>query len=124
MAYTQSPLKSNSTPDNFSGLVTDGNRVALTGAVGNQFETRDATASPVNSPVTVNTTATLTVPQDAISCTIRSTTNAVQVSEDSTQSTYFTVPAATLMEFDCARQQYIYLKTGSSTVVDFVFKII
>lgn len=122
MAYTASPLKSKSTPDNFSGLRTDGNRVAM--MVGNTFQTRDATASPVSSPATVNTTQTLTVPQGAISITLISTTNPVQVSEDSTQSAYFTLPAATPWTFDCANQQYVYLKTASSTVVDFYFTMV
>ena len=124
MAYTPSPAKAHSTPSNFGGLVNDGNRNAMTGAVGGSFVTRDATGTPITSPVTVNTTATLVVPQNAVSVAIRSATNDVQVSEDSTQSTFFTLPHDTVWEFDCARQQDIYLKTGSSTVVSFLFKIV
>jgi len=117
MSYTASTLKQ-STP--FSSAVADGNRVALTNFP-NQIQTIDATASPNASPLTVNTTATLLVPLNAVSVTIISTTNAVQVSEDSTESAYFTLPAATAMTFPCARQANIYLKTGGSTVVNFFF---
>jgi hypothetical protein len=88
------------------------------------MQTIDATASPNSSPLTVNTTATLLVPLNAVSVTIISTTNAVQVSEDSTQTAYFTLPAATVMTFPCARQANVYLKTGSSTVVNFFFSVV
>lgn len=124
MAYTPSPRKVKSPVNNFGGLRTDANRVAMTGALGNVMQTTDANASPVVSPVTVNTTQTLTVPQGAVSCTIISVTNPVQVSEDSTQSTYFSLPAGVPWEFDCADQQFIYLKTGGSTVVSFLFKVV
>lgn len=119
MAYTPPTLKS-STP--FGGSITDGNRVALNGFP-NQMQTIDATASPNTSPVTVNTTLTLVVPLNAVSVTIISTTNAVQVSEDSTQTAFFTLPATTARTFPCARLANIYLKTASSTVVNFFFDI-
>lgn len=119
MAYTPTTLKT-STP--FGGAVTDGNRTGLTGFA-NQMQTVDITASPNASPLTVNTTAILLVPLNAVSVTIISTTNAVQVSEDSTQTAYFTLPAATIMTFPCARQANVYLKTASSTVVNFFFNL-
>lgn len=122
MAYTAPTLKTGG--NIFGGLVNDGNRNAMTGALGNSMQTEDATGTPVTSPVTVNTAQTLTVPQNAVQCTIVSTTNAVQVSEDSTQTAYFTLPAATVWTFDCARMSTIYLKTGSSTVVNFYFTIV
>lgn len=124
MAYTPSPIKKKNQSNNFGALRNDGNRIALTGATANSIQTQDATASPLTSPLTVNTTATLAVPQNAYSVVIVSTTNAVQISEDSTQSSYFTLPAATVWEFDVANQQYLYLKTGSSTVVNFYFNLI
>jgi hypothetical protein len=120
MAYTASTNRQ-STP--FGGSVTDANRVAMTG-FGNSIQTIDATGTPQASPLVVNTTATLVVPLNAIRCTISSVTNSVQVSEDSTQSAYFTVPAATLFTIDCARQTNIYLKTGSSTAVNFYFSLV
>lgn len=124
MPYVPPVLKTVTSPNNFGGLVTDGNRVAMTGAIGNIFQTQDATGTPVTSPVTVNTTKTLVVPSNAVSITVRSTTNDVQVSEDSSQTAYFTVPHDTLMEFDCARLANVYLKTGGSTVVNFVFNLV
>jgi|SRR6185312_8082612 len=119
MAYTPPAIKT-SAP--FGAAVPDANRVGLN-SFPNQMQTIDATASPNASPLTVNTTATLLVPLNAVSVTIISTTNAVQVSEDSTQTAYFTLPAATIMTFPCARQANVYLKTGSSTVVNFFFSL-
>ncbi len=122
MTYAAATLKTGG--NLFGGLVNDGNRNALTGAVGSQMYTQDATGTPVTSPVTVNTTKTLVVPSNAVQITVRSTTNDVQVSEDSTQTAYFTVPHDTLQTFDCARMANIYLKTGGSTVVNFFFNLV
>lgn len=125
MAYTQTARKTRTgTRSNFGGTKTDGNRVAMMGPTGNIILTQDATGTPVVSPATVNTTQTLTVPSNAVSCTIVSVTNPVQISEDSTQSTYFSLPAGTPITIDCADMKEIYLKTGSSTVVSFMFKAI
>jgi len=96
----------------------------MTGAVGNIILTRDITGTPVTSPVTVNTTQTLTVPLNAVSCTIMSVTNAIQISEDSTQATYFSLPAGIPLTVDCADMKELYLKSGSSTVVSFMFKAV
>lgn len=119
MAYTPSPNKMKSSPDNFGGQRTDANRVAMT--VGNNILSRDAAASPVTSPATINGAQTLTVPQNAVAVVICSVTNAVQVSEDSTMAAYFSLPAGTVQLFYCANQQYVYLDTASSTVVNFQF---
>jgi hypothetical protein len=122
MAYTPPTLKTGG--NLFGGLVNDANRNAMTGALGNSIQTEDATGTPVTSPVTVNTTKTLVVPTNAVACTIVSTTNAVQVSEDSTETASFALPAGVVWTFDCARMTNIYLKTGSSTVVNFYFTIV
>ena len=124
MSYTYGGNKAKSVPNDFGGLRGDGNRIAMTGVLGNAMYSQDATGTPVTSPVTVNTTKTLTVPQNAAQITIASVTNAVQVSEDSTQTAYFTLPAGTPWTFDIADQQYVYLKTGSSTVVNFMFNTV
>ncbi len=124
MTYAAPALKAKSTPNNFGGLKNDANRVAMTGALGNLMQTQDATGTPVTSPATVNTTLTLIVPQGAVSVLIISVTNAVQVSEDSTQTAYFSLPAGNAQWFDCANQQNVYLKTSGSTVVSFCFKIV
>ena len=124
MAYTPSPIKLKTGVNDFGGIKTDGNRVAMTGAIANTMMSIDATASPVTSPATVNTTATLTVPQGAVSVMIASTTNKVQVSEDSTMAAYFDVPAGAPTVFQCANQQYVYLKTAGSTSVSFQFQVV
>lgn len=124
MAYTQTALKSSTGTNRFNGMQNDGNRVPMQGATGNIIFTQDQTGTPVQSPVTVNTTKTLTVPDGAVSIKIAPVTNPVQVSEDSTQGSYFAVPAGQVVEFDCANMKEIYLKTGSSTVVSFCFKVV
>lgn len=122
MPYTATLRKSKSPVNNFAGQKTDGNRVTM--PYGNIINTQDATGTPVVSPATVNTTQTLVVPQGAVQCTVCSTTNPVQVSEDSTMAASFTVPAGVIFTFDCADMANIYLKTGSSTVVNFLFKVV
>lgn len=122
MAYNPPTLKTQSVPSNFGGLVNDGNRNAM--QFGGVLLTRDATGTPQNSPLTVNTTATLIVPQNAVQVTLVSVTNAVQVSEDSTQTAYFSLPAGVPWTFDCARMANVYLKTSGSTVVSFVFNTV
>lgn len=109
---------------NFSNLRVDAGRNAMTGVLGNFMQTQDNTGTPVTSPVTVNTTKTLVVPLNAAQITISPVTNPVQVSEDSTQTAYFAVPAGAVVTFDCANLANIYLKTGSSTVVSFYFNCI
>jgi hypothetical protein len=124
MAYVATTKKSKSTPNNFGGLRNDGNRIAMTGAIGNYMFTEDSTTSPVVSPVTVNTSQTLTVPQSATQVTIVSVTNAVRVSETADSTSYFSVPPAVPMTFDVANQQYVYLTTAGSTVVSFCFNLV
>ncbi len=124
MAYTASVFKTKSIPNDFGGLRSDANRNAMTGALGNFMQSQDATGTPVTSPATVNTTQTLIVPQGAVSITVISVTNPVQVSEDSTQAAYFALPAAIPWTFDVANQQNVYLKTSGSTVVSFYFTMV
>lgn len=126
MAYVAPVLRTNANPprSNFEGLVADGNRIGMTGVLGSNLQTQDATTSPVNSPATVNTATTLTVPANAAQCTIVSTTNAVRVSETPDSTTYFAVPAAVPFTFDCARMSAIYLTAASSTAVSFAFNVV
>ncbi len=137
MSYTPSPNKgeNTSTPSNpgstptgrsnFSGLRVDANRIGMTGYTANNFQTQDATGTPVTSPVAVNTTTTLTVPANAVSVTLVSVTNGIRISEDSTYSVYFNLPAATPFTVECANQQYVYLQSASgSTTVSFIFNLV
>jgi hypothetical protein len=126
VAYTPSANKTKTQgyASLFSNLQNDAGRNAMTGITANRMLTQDGAASPVTSPVTVNTTQTLLVPQNAAQLTVVSTTNAVQVSEDSTSGESFAVPAGVIWTFDVANQQNVYLKTGSSTVVNFYFSTV
>lgn len=135
MAYTPPTFKTKAqtaptgaTPSviasNFGNLQTDAQRSPMTGVLGNYSQSQDAAASPVVSPVTVTTTQTLKVPQGAAICNIISTTNAVQVTEDSSFTATFSVPAGQIYAYNCANQQFVYLKVGSSTVVNFQFVMV
>jgi hypothetical protein len=124
MAYTPSPYRIK-TEVSFNGLIMDGNRNALTGALGNGFQSRDATATPVNSPLAMTgSVQTITVPEGAFEFNVNPKTAVVQVSEDSTMTAYFTVPIDVSQTFPCARQKYIYLKGTSSDKVDFYFNML
>ena len=124
MAYTPSPYRSK-TEVTFNGLIMDGNRNALTGALGNGFQTQDGTATPVGSPLAMTgSVQTLTVPAASFEFTVNPKTAAVKVSEDSTMSVSFTVPAGTSQTFPCARQEYIYLEGTSTDTVDFYFNML
>lgn len=124
MAYTPSARKTKSAVNNFAGLPTDGNRVAM--HYGNAIQSQDATGTPVTSPQT-NMSAggvTLTVPQNAVRFTITSTV-AIQVGEDSSFAQGFSVPAALTQSFDCAQMATISLKPSSGTnVTSFFFTIV
>lgn len=137
MAYNPPTFKTNptittsagNTPNtglasNFSNLRVDAGRNAMTGVLGNFMQTQDATGTPVTSPVTVNTTKTIAVPTNAAQFIVSPVTNPVQVSEDSTQTAYFAVPAGQTITFDCANMTNIYLKTSGSTVVSFYFNCV
>lgn len=127
MAYNPPVLRVNANPprSNFGGLVVDGNRNSMTGVLGSYMQTQDATpTTPLVSPQTVTATTTLVVPSGAAQCTIVATTNAVQVSEDSTETASFLLPAGVIWTFDCARMSNIYIKAGSSTSVNFYFNIV
>lgn len=124
MAYTFSGFKVRTGISDFGGLRTDANRIGMTGALGNFIQTKDATDTPVTSPVSVNGDKTLVVPTNAATVKIHAATNDVRVSEDSTYSCYFTVPHDQVVEFDVANQKEIYLQTTGATSVNFCFKCV
>lgn len=124
MAYTVSPNKTEAGKTNFGGSVVDSNRIAMNG-LGSNFQTRDGTGTPVNSPLTMTgSTQTLTVPPNATQVTINPVTTAVNVSEDSTMSVFFTIPAGGSQTFDVGRQGFIYLAGTSPNLTSFVFKLV
>lgn len=95
------PGKSSARFDSFGAAPRDANRQPLIGFE-NYFVTEDATGTPVVSPATVSNSATttLTVPAAAVLLTVYSSV-ALRVSEDSTFTHYFVVPATTLVTFPC-----------------------
>ncbi len=119
---TKTPPTSGSS--NFGNLPVDGSHNTMTGYMGSGIQTQDSTASPVTSPATVTTGTTLTVPINA-SAIVLYTSAALRVSELSTTTGYFVVPAANSIEIDVARMGSIYLKQDSgSCTVQFYFIVI
>lgn len=117
MALTQK------TSTNFGGTPTDANRVALI-TLGSWPQTSDATGTPVNSPATVTTGTTLTVPERAVQVVISSSA-ALRISELSDVSTYFVLQANGTITLDVTRLGLLYLKQDSgSCAVQFYFSIV
>jgi len=120
MSYTFGGYKTKSVSpnlaSNFSNLQVDGGRNALTGLVGNFMQSKDAAESPVYSPISngSGTGLTLKVPQNAAQFRINGNVSCV-VGEDSTYTYGHLAPADTDTVFDCANQQYIYLKPSNGT---------
>lgn len=121
MAYTAPSFKQ--LPLSWGHLREDSNHHAMTGALGWFFQTQDATATPVTSPATVNTTTTLVVPQNAVQLFVSSATT-FNITEDSSYTAKFAVPANTIFSFDCMGLTNVYLSTGSSQSVSFAFKML
>lgn len=128
MAYTFGGRKTKTSPNNFGGLKADANRVAMTGVLGNYMQSYDATATPVYSPITNGSASGvfLTIPQNAAQVTICiGGSDTALVGEDSTYTYGQFVPTATLVTFDVADQQYIYIKPSSGTnSIYFQFKMV
>jgi len=115
-------FKTHQVPNNFGGLVNDGNRNAM--QFGSFLQTSDATDTPVTSPATVTTGTTLTVPQNAVQVTLSSSA-ALRISELSDVSTYFVLPANATITIDLTRLSLLYLKQDSgSCTVQFYFSCV
>lgn len=132
MAYTFTQKPAPSEPsqlNNFGNLRNDGGHNAMTGAIGNGFQTVDISGTPVVSPATVSNVAvtTITVPLNATQLNLVAATNTVNISEaDATVATkYFTIPTGVVVTLDVALQSVLYLKsnTGASTL-SFWFTIV
>lgn len=111
----------------FGNLRRDGSKQPLTGALGNGIQTTDATSTPQTSPLTVTTSAvvTLVAPDDAMNVLITSLTNTLNISEVSNMASYFTLPVNTPITLECGLQKNFYLEsnTGNATV-SFAFGIV
>ena len=121
MTYTPSPLRSKSGLT-FSGLVDDGNRVAMTGAQGNKFQTQDATGTPVKSPLACTTTTqTLTVPSNAVSVTFFTPTYALDVkgraNADSVSATVYSING---FAFSSPGQHTVFTPATTNTITAIV----
>ena len=125
--YPHKVLPPNTAPNvEFGGQAFDGNRVPL-GGTESGFVTKDATGTPVTSPVTAATGANsvLVVPTNASSIIITAATAPVLVSEDVAFGSSLAIPVGVAVQLDVARQSTIYLRgSGGSSTVSFAFQLV
>lgn len=130
MPYTASGLRSKNNLS-FGPLVTDQNRIGITG--GNFTVSQDATGTPVVSPLPNANNTALTVPANAIAVNVcltlstsGSTPSFLQIGEDSSYAQGIQIPQNTVYTYPCARQSSVYLKTtlGTSAVGTISFQFI
>lgn len=122
MAYTPPVIKT--LPLSWGHLRNDSNGHGMTGALGWFFQTQDNTASPVSSPVSVaSTTQALVVPQNAVQIWVSAGT-AFSISEDSSFTASFTVPAGIIFTVDVTGMANVYFKTTSTIAISFAFKML
>jgi len=129
--YTFNQKSQGSLPSLFNTLSVDGAHQVITGIVGNGFQTSDATATPITSPVSVATTAqVINIPQSAAEINILPKTQSVYISESNTATSgwttnYIEIPVGQQVTLDVAKTSKIYLLGGSGTsVVSFWFNIV
>lgn len=111
----------------FNTLAVDGAHQVLQGIIGSGFQTQDATATPLVSPLSVSTAITLNVPDSAAEFNVLVTTAPLLVSESKSDvsTNYVSVPTGMLITFDVAKLSKLYLKgSGGTAVVSFWFNII
>lgn len=115
MAYTQSPDRTKAELT-FGTAPNDGNHSSMVGFTVNRMQSKDATTSPVYSPISNGSGSglVLKVPANAATITINSSVTCL-VGEDSTYTYGIQIPASTLTTFGVLRQQYVYLLPSNST---------
>jgi len=125
--YTRKPVPPTPGPaDNFGGQAFDANRVPL-GGTESGFVTKDATGTPVTSPVSAaaGANSVLVVPTNATSIMITAATAPALVSEDVAFGSSFAVPVGLAVQLDVSRQGFIYLRgSGGTSTVSFAFQIV
>ena len=98
----------------FSNLSRDGSQTAM--QTGRGIATQDATASPQTSPFTLPSASitTISVPSNAAELVMFCAT-AFKVSEDSTVTRYFMIPASTTIAIPLSGTDTIYLQASTGT---------
>jgi len=91
----------------------------------NAFQTTDASSSPQSSPLSLDGTSTytLTVPTNAVQLKLFPTVD-LDVSEDSSMSNYFQIAANSVVTIPVADVDKVYVKSGSSGSLYFMFELV
>jgi hypothetical protein len=123
MAYTFKTYKS---PNDFGPQALDSNKQTIQVASG--IQTKDATASPVTSPLTIPsaTITTINVPTNASKLHLIPLAHSINISELPGMSNAFTAPSGVEVVIPCVRQAVIYLQANTADAVgsSFYFEII
>lgn len=122
MAYTP-PTISARTINSFGNLPKSGQDTSMTAVIPSYVQRQDATGTPVTSPQSVNGALTLAVPSNALYF-VCSAPTAFDVSEDSTHTAYYTVPANTEHREGVWKIPNIYLHTGAAITISFGFELL
>lgn len=106
--------------DQFGILARDGRSQSMPFPTG--FTTRDASATPLNSPLAyLTTTITLTPPDNSVRLTLTPST-ALRVSDDPAMARYYVVQAGIESSFDVTLMANVYiLRDTSSGTLNFQF---
>lgn len=119
-------FKGYNSPNNFGPLPNDANKRPID--VGNGIQTKDATGTPVTSPIAFPSASitTINVPAAASRMHIIAKTNTLNVSEVSDMSSYFTAPVGIEFVVPCARMSKVYIQANSAdaTGSSFYFEMI
>lgn len=98
---------------NFSSFARDDNRIPI--LTGTGILTADITASPKNSPLSIDTNVvTFAIPTNAAEMVVLSDV-AIRIGEAVAVSTYFKLPANTILALPLSGVDNIYLRTDSGS---------
>lgn len=120
MAYNP-PTINSSAP--FGNLPKSGEESPMTSVVGSYLSSVDGSASPKTSPQTFSGNLTLAVPKMALQLLVCSPTT-FNITEDSSYTAYFAVPANFIYTYDCWKISNVYLQTATSQAVSYQFRVL
>lgn len=92
---------------------------------GNSFVCVDANSVPLSSPLTLSAGVnTITVPETAIEFIVNPISADLQVSNESTMTSYDVVKNTTKESIPCAGSDFIYIQGSVGNVVNFRFTVL
>lgn len=104
-------------------LMRDGSTTPI--QIGSTIATKDNSGTPKNSPFTLTGGIDIIVPPlNAVEFIVNPLTTSLQISEDSTMTTYDVIATSTKESVPCAKMTAIYIRGTNGNVVNFRFTLI